>query len=217
MVGPRTTFTELTKQPLAASWKRDFRRFANNRFSSLSPVHEESELYAHGPITFGANRSMVWLHRGSKTGRGIQLIGVPEFRLAGMYAPANAEFTTGALRTKGARDRIWLSFDAHWTASVPDAPPPHHAAFSDCDEGCAAYVMVALLDAASGAVVPGFEKERCVHMNANEQRLHLLWQTRSPPPGTYKLRIYFRDAVVYATGVGVHGASGTKIDDNVSR
>jgi hypothetical protein len=43
--------------------------------------------------------------------------------------------------------------------------------------GCAAYIMVAVLDAATGVVIPGFERENCILKNASGTRLPLSWLT----------------------------------------
>ena len=138
----------------------------------------------------------MWVSRYSN---GTFLLGVPLYRIAGLYAPANAEFTTPLLTVGGAGDRLWLNADAHWTPSAPDAPDG--AVFANCDEGCAAYIMVALLDAVSGQVVANYEKEKCRFLDADGQRLLLSWDGRSPAPGSYRLRVFYRDAVIYAAGV----------------
>ena len=88
--------------------------------------------------------------------------------------------------------------------------------------------MVELQTATDGRVVPGFEREKCVFMNVDEIRLPLRWQgsgqgaaaaaarsttavaaanstNDSPPPpsaGTkVQLRLFFRDATIYAFGL----------------
>jgi hypothetical protein len=58
----------------------------------------------------------------------------------------------------------------------------------------------------TGAPLPGFEKQKCVFMDQDGLRLPLDWDGRSPPPGALvALRIYYRDAVVYAIGTGADG------------
>ena len=77
----------------------------------------------------------------------------PLYRLAGMYAPANGEFSTRVFPIpSGGVGALWLNIEATWKGNLVTG---------GCDEGCAAYAMVALLDAASNRVVPGFERGRC--------------------------------------------------------
>ena len=90
----------------------------------------------------------------------IHLHGVPEHRLAGLYAPANAEFSSRAmawpsskpLGAAGGSGRLWLDVDAHWEQG-PDG---------DCDQKCQAYVMVAVLDDRTGAPMPGCAQRRAL-------------------------------------------------------
>ena len=67
----------------------------------------------------------------------------------------------------------------------------------------AAYVMVALHSAATGAVVKGFEKEGCVFMGEDDTRLPLQWRGESGASAMggqpVFLRIH-RDATVFAVG-----------------
>ena len=63
-------------------------------------------------------------------------------------------------------------------------------------------VMVALHDA-SGAVVPGYEKEGCVFTHADGTRLPLSWRGKTGRALAGKdifLRVYYRDATVFAVG-----------------
>ena len=85
--------------------------------------------------------------------------------------------------------------------------------------------MVELRSAVDGAVVPGYERAGCVLLNVNGQRLPIRWGERAadipiqtdgdesnaaelstprvPPAAGSKvfLRIYFRDATIYAFGI----------------
>ena len=57
----------------------------------------------------------------------------------------------------------------------------------------------------SGQVVPGYERNKCVLLNVDGIRVPLEWTGThgQPPAGTrVKLRIFFRDATVYAFGLG---------------
>ena len=69
--------------------------------------------------------------------------------------------------------------------------------------------MVAVLDARTAAVIPGYERGKCVLFDVNATRHRLGWDG-APAAGIAKdrpvrLRIYFRDAVVYALGGAVRG------------
>ena len=120
---------------------------------------------------------------------------LPLYRVAGIYAPANGEFSSRpfALPAGGAQG-LWLNADAAWKGNLVTG---------GCDEGCAAYIMVELLTAADGRTVPGFERSKCVLMNTGGLQLPLRWQgaPAAPPAGTQvRLRFYFRDATIYAFG-----------------
>ena len=71
-------------------------------------------------------------------------------RIGGVYAAANAVVTTPAF-TVPATGRLWLDVDARWGGKLLGG---------GCDEGCQAYVRVGLVDATTGAVLPGFELEQ---------------------------------------------------------
>ena len=84
----------------------------------------------------------------------------------------------------------------HWQMDSDDAG----------SEGCAAYLMVAALDAHSGALLSGYDQGRCVMMNVNATRLALAWHGSTPLHEVHGgeqiwLRIrYTDDAVVNAVG-----------------
>ena len=89
---------------------------------------------------------------------------------------------------------------------------------------CMQYIMVELRSAVDGAAIPGYERSGCVFLNINSQRLPLRWggradtnirtdgdasnaTTLSAPPvppavgSKVFLRIFFRDATIFAFGV----------------
>ena len=74
------------------------------------------------------------------------------------------------------------------------------------DEGHAGYVMVELLDAASGQPLPGFTHDKCIIVNQDSLAIPLRWQGASPAVleaharsgQQVKARIYFRQATIYA-------------------
>lgn len=62
--------------------------------------------------------------------------------------------------------------------------------------------MVALQDA-SGATLPGFERDKCTMVGVDGQKLPLAWAGAPKPPAAgsmLRLRFSFRDAVIYAAG-----------------
>ena len=74
-----------------------------------------------------------------------------------------------------------------------------------CDEGCQAYVRVALIDAKSGTVVEGFSAEQMTAFDVNVLYLPLLWDGRSAASlagRQVKALVQFRDAVIYGLTVG---------------
>ena len=68
------------------------------------------------------------------------------------------------------------------------------------------YIMVELQDQ-EGKVIPGFEKEHCVHMGVDDTALHLRWKdesTDSLAGKVVRIRFYIRDARIY----GIKSAAG---------
>ena len=79
---------------------------------------------------------------------------------------------------------------------------------AQCDtlqELCQAYVMVELVDPATGAVQPGYEAHDCVVQNQDAGRIPLRWgdgrDTAALAGRVMQLRFTLRDAVVYSVGV----------------
>ena len=142
---------------------------------------------------------------------------VPLYRIAGVYAPANGEFSSraftvgtggaGSAGGAGLLDDLWVNVAAKWHGGLVTG---------GCDEGCAAYLMAELryatgsagsADSADGdgGVVPGYERGNCILLNTDNLRAPLKWKgdPPSPPMGTQvRVRFYFRDATIYAFGVG---------------
>ena len=72
-------------------------------------------------------------------------------------------------------------------------------------EGCQAYLMVEMRDADGRAVVGGRSRDKCVMLDVDDTQLPLKWENVSEPValGTrVTLRIYFRDATIFAVGSG---------------
>ena len=137
---------------------------------------------------------------------------LPLYRLAGLTSVANAEFSTKPFELPDLRThRLWLNADVSWDHS--------NLAWdgSGCDESCAGYLMVEMLDAATGAILR--PKEGCAMQNLDGFDMTIEW--KEPPPGARAniaegdrsgelngivgqqvvLRFYLRAAVLYAFGV----------------
>ena len=156
-----------------SSWERPVRR------TRAAPL--DKWLMAP-PMAFGGK--YVWVGNGD-------VYSLPAHRIAGLYAPANGAFTTNPFEfTQGGK--ILLNADAAWGSKLVTG---------GCDEGCAAYIMVELQDAATGQVIPTFERESCTFMNVTGAQIPLAWAGSAPANAAGKLvqlRIYFRDATIYA-------------------
>lgn len=112
------------------------------------------------------------------------LLGLPEDRISGVSARANAEFST-TLFPMPASDLIL-------NATIPSADRPFAR-----DQ---AYVMVAVHDE-NGAVIPGYEAEKCVIRIADRRDIPLSWNASTGRPLAHqkiRLRFHLRSATVYA-------------------
>lgn len=147
------------------------------------------------PVTY--NHTYLWADNGF-------VWTVPEFRLAGLNSVSNGEFSTAPF-VFPVGTPLFLEADAYWGQKA--------AVFGDkdwcrggcngvggSDEGHAAYVMVEAQDAATGAVIPGYEREKCMYLNKGGQ-LPLTWvnsTTTGLQGKTVVMRVFFREATVYA-------------------
>ena len=99
---------------------------------------------------------------------------LPMYRVAGLYAPANGEFNTPVFTMP--EGPLWVNADARWQAPLGTT----YQGVQGCDEGCAAYVFAAVLDAATGDEIAGYGAEDShVLMNTTGLRLPLLWNASS--------------------------------------
>lgn len=115
---------------------------------------------------------------------GGHVAGVKEDRISFVGARANAEFSTPPFAMPAA--------DLRLNAAIPSPDRPFARS--------QAYVMAAVLDG-NGAVVPGFEAEKCVLQNADGLDLPLRWGDRSARElagRQVRLRILLRSANLYA-------------------
>ena len=134
----------------------------------------------------------VWL-----TGDGAYAL--PLYRVAGLRAHGNSAVSTWPfLMPIGAS--LWLNVRASWGAGR--APGSH----ASCDEACNAYVAAELYDAATGEVLPGLTRDKCVLMDADELRAPLEWKGANASAlasgKQVYVRFFFREATIYAVGAG---------------
>lgn len=116
--------------------------------------------------------------------RGKMLLGMPEDRISGISARTNGEFSTRSFKMPAA--------DLQLNAAIPSLDRP----FAKPQ----AYVTVALLDE-KGAVIPGFEAEKCALSNINRRDIPLKWGDKSARElagKTVRLRFMIRGATIFA-------------------
>ena len=123
--------------------------------------------------------------------------GIPEWRLGGIYAPANAQFQTRAFALPAAP--LAVNVDTAWQVPAAQCDP--------LNELCQAYVMAALLDARTGAVIPGYEAaNNTVIRGIDGTAIELRWGNDNTTTAALdagrevRLRFTFRDAVLYSVG-----------------
>lgn len=142
------------------AWLRPW-RFTSLR-TAAGPWTPTDVLLDAEPLEIG--ESLVWLSAAAVYTR-------PTHRLGGLTSPANAAFSTFAFGWP-ASGQLWLDANASWwNQSTPGAIQPA----AHCDQGCQAYVLAELRDAESGAVIPGYEKHKCILRNVDGTRLRLRW------------------------------------------
>lgn len=136
------------------------------------------------------------------------------YRIAGLYAPANGEFNTPNF-TVPSGTPLWINAAATWKGKEITG---------GCDEGCGAYIFVAILDALTDNEIEGYGVNNAVPLlNVDGLRLLIQWKKRASENQAtgksvfkssdtsyvnstalagrnVKLRIYFRDATIYAVG-----------------
>ncbi len=118
---------------------------------------------------------------------GKDVYGIDRRRFFYAYGRANTEVVTPELRLSGTELMVDVSFEA----VRRNEPGPLRQG----------YLMAELLDE-NGAVLPGFEREKCVFNADDRTRLPLRWSERSLPesaPGRrVRLRFCFRDVRLYS-------------------
>ena len=131
--------------------------------------------------------------------------GLPLYRLAGVYSPANGEFSTAPFPFPAATaPALWVNAEATWGQWGLDGSGPWSARpdsggqrqqhddgnyVGGADEGRAAYLMVALQkqqqsSSSEWVTVPGYEPQRCLFTNMTGLKLPLVWGnfTQAPEP-----------------------------------
>ena len=121
--------------------------------------------------------------------RGTLLLGLPEDRITGAAARANAEFATR-----------WFRMPAGGLLLNAAVPSPDRPFGKE-----QAYVMVELQDE-TGHTIPGFEAEKCLIKAEDSAAIRLKWtgaDAAKPAGKRVRLRFHLRSATVYAvTGAG---------------
>lgn len=171
---------DIAALPMSEAWRRPFR----------SQPARDSRWFGEGGMIFRDHH--VWYNKQSR-----ELLGLPAYRLAGYRSVANSEFSTHVFKVPP--KPLWVNADVHWDGTT-DGP-----SFGGCFEGCAAYLMVAVLNGTTDAVLPGYEERRCVMMNVDSTRLMLAWNGSKPLHEQHvgesiRLRLFYRDATVFAVG-----------------
>ena len=137
------------------------------------------------------------------------IYGLDLYRLAGLYSPGNGEISTPAFSMPSGP--LWLNADAHWYGDNRVLDP---AGVANADEGRQAYVQVAVHEVVTTTeadtsttttdkLIPGYSQDNCILTNVTGLKIPLRWAGNPTPikPGTQvQLRLYFRDATVYAVG-----------------
>lgn len=152
----RSTMAAAAEQPLQAQWvgapatARGYcRQLTGNTPAQARPFREQyddrpdtqaAQLVTGGCLFRGYH---IWLPDGGTVKGG--MLGIPQYRFSGLFAPANAEFSTPIFAMPAKPHSLWLNVDAKWRGGGNNGAP------TSCDSGCAGYVMVALLDAGTGA------------------------------------------------------------------
>ena len=157
------------------------------RFTKMAP--ENAYLFAQpGLIGQGSDMKMIWVGSG-------EIYTVPLHRGVGLYAPANARVIVPAFDLSGAtfEHSLFLNADARWGPKLPQG---------GCDETCAAYVLVELVDNDTGAVIEGYDHTKFNPiMDADAINLPLQWNNSTRLPigrKSVSAKIWFRAARVYA-------------------
>ena len=136
--------------------------------SQAAPV---DEIMYPQPVSYGG--AHLWLGQAG-------VLRLPQYRVVGLHSRANAVLTTLPFPWPHEGRTLWLNVAAKWYGGNTAAGKTLREKQLGCNEGCAAYVMVEVLDA-RGAVVQGYDKTRQVHQDVDEVMLPLAWPAAASP------------------------------------
>ena len=148
-------------------------------------------------------------------GSNAQVLSIMQYRISGLTSYSNAEVVTPAVTVPAAAaGPIALNADATWSGRLVTG---------GCDEGCAAYIFVEVLDAASNITIEGFDRYNFSTLmavdggslplrwggggkNASSSSMHSSSSSVPPPVQNttslegrnVRFRFGFRDATIYA-------------------
>lgn len=171
----------------SSSWLQPYRWQRFWRENRVVPPHT---ILNHAPLPLPERDTLAWVS-------GERWWGVPMWRVAGLYSPANSQFVTKVVSVPEPPSALAINADALWQVNA-----------SDCDslqELCQSFVMVSVLDPGTNAVVPGFHDSNCVVRGVDARGQVLVWQqgngssidSRALAGRAVRLRITMRDAIVY--------------------
>ena len=147
----------------------------------------------HAPVSAGG--SLLWLAPRTGVDTEHAWVGVPNWRLGGLYSPANAQFRSKIVTLPA--QPLLLNADCLWPG-ITDAA----AQCDDLQELCQAYIMVEVVDPATGVPLPGYGASDCVIQNQDDTQIPLRWRggrDTVPLAGrAVQLRFTLRDAVIYS-------------------
>lgn len=152
---------------------------------SLDGIHWQRPwrgMAAQGDAPYPIKMAPMWFGREMLFWLPGQVFGLPEFRLAAIGAPANAEFSSAVFSMP---DQPLLL-----NASVPGGRGLFHQA----------YVRVALRDG-HNQVIPGYEPDKCLLQNIDHTRIPLHWGDKTGRELTGRkvsLRFHLRNSRIYA-------------------
>eukprot|EP01051_Picozoa_sp_SAG22_P005657 SAG22_NODE_342_length_11973_cov_10.127927_6_plen_185_part_00 len=110
----------LSAMPMQTVWSRPFRAHAGNH-RRLAP---EDQILTSGGVLFRGHH--IWLNAADANGKGggTLVVGLPEYRLAGYYSLANAEFSTLPFAVPSSKP-LWINAEASWVLP-PGTPLDKH-------------------------------------------------------------------------------------------
>jgi hypothetical protein len=121
-------------------------------------------------------------------------------RASGIHAHANGRVIFPDPMTASPTARLYINADVRWHGDL---------VAGGCDEGCAAYLQVALVDPTTHRSIDGFSQGDCdVVLDRDAANILITWNgTALLPQGVpFKAMVAWRDGTVYAAYLGTHVA-----------